>query len=79
MTGRSRVRPHAFEDDAELQDPYVPCDRRDDGPRRWCARCGLPGEPGDARHPPDAEDAQRRHEDFLAAAAEVDRRRTGEH
>lgn len=43
---RSRVPPHEFEDD-----PYLRGDHRD---RHWCRRCGLPGEPGDDRHPPGA-------------------------
>lgn len=39
----STVPPHDFE-----EDPSVAGDHRN---RRWCRRCGLPGEPGDDRHP----------------------------
>lgn len=48
----SRVTPHEFEPDLGLDpEPWVPLDERDErGPRRFC-RCGLLGEPGDARHP----------------------------
>lgn len=38
---------HAFE-----RDPDVPADSNG---RRWCVRCGLPGQPGDARHEPAGE------------------------
>jgi hypothetical protein len=51
MSRETRIRPHAFEPDQDLSREYVTSDRRDDGPRTWCRRCGLPGEPGDERHP----------------------------
>ncbi|MDQ7910760.1 hypothetical protein RB614_40345 [Phytohabitans sp. ZYX-F-186] len=65
------MRPHPFELDDDLSTEYVTSDRREAGPRGWCRRCGLPGEPGDARH--SAREVQR-----LADAAELDRRRLGE-
>lgn len=57
---RSRVRPHRFVYAPELADRLG---------RRWCGRCGLPGRPGDHRHPVD--------EQLLADAAAVDRRIVG--
>lgn len=66
---RSRVRCPGWVEDLGLRDRYVPAARR--GPQRWCARCGLPGEPGDARHPePDAQ--------LLAEAAALDARIVGD-
>lgn len=51
----------------------MPVERRwaGEGPRRWCARCGLPGQPGDDRHP-------LADEQLLVAAAERDQRILGE-
>jgi hypothetical protein len=49
---RSRVPPHHFEPDEQLgAESYVPQARRCLPRRWWCRRCGLLGEPGDARHP----------------------------
>lgn len=66
----SKVPPHRFD-----EDPNVPPDH---GRRRWC-RCGLPGEPGDERHPVDADPL---HSTVMppvpAAALEQDARRLGE-
>lgn len=39
----SKVPPHGFERDADVP--------RDLQRNAYCARCGLPGEPGDDRHP----------------------------
>ena len=65
----SRVRCPGFIEAPALRDNYVPYGRTE--PLRWCARCGLPGQPGDARHPlPD--------EQLLAEAAAVAARITGE-
>jgi hypothetical protein len=70
------VPQHEFVPDLDLPlEPYVSAARRAAGlgARRFCARCGLPGEPGDERHPVPAVDAER-----AAAAAEIDRRVLGE-
>jgi hypothetical protein len=71
----SRVPAHRFVDDPEAAERYVPVERRwaGSGPRRWCRRCGLPGQPGDARHPVDA-----RGEQLLEEAAAVAARITGD-
>lgn len=69
---RSRVPPHRFVDAPELVDRYVPAARRHSGPRRWC-RCGLPGEPGDHRHPLDP-----RTEQLLEEASAIAARITGD-
>lgn len=69
----SRRRPHRFVPDLEVGREYQPLHRRRHGltPRAWCARCGLPGQPGDARHPT-------MDPGLLAAAAERDERILGE-
>lgn len=62
--------PHAFEPDPEVAADFHG--------RRWC-RCGLPGEPGDDRHPHGALPiADRQYPPTPAAAAEIDARRLGE-
>lgn len=78
VTRAPRVRPHAFVDEPELAERYVPPSRRELGPRRWCARCGLPGRPGDDRHPPGAELAEAHHDLVLAEAAAIEARITGD-
>lgn len=42
----SRVKTHPFVLDTEVS--------REWHGRTWCSSCGLPGEPGDERHPLDA-------------------------
>jgi len=63
----SPVRPHAF-----VLDPEVSA--ADFHERSWCARCQLPGEVGDERHPAGA-----RPPITVEEAREFDRRRLGEH
>lgn len=46
----SKVKTHAFEDVDETGAPVPP----DYGGKKFCGRCGLPGEAGDDRHPLDA-------------------------
>jgi hypothetical protein len=78
MAVGTRVRPHAFLDAPELAERYVPTSRRELGPRRWCARCGLPGQPGDHRHPIAAELAAARHALVLTEASALAARIIGE-
>lgn len=63
----SHVRPHTFG-----RDHQVPTDYHG---RAWCRWCGLPGEPGDERHP---EGARSLLPDTPAEARALDARRLGE-
>jgi hypothetical protein len=63
-----RRRPHEFEEDPELSREYR-------ARRSWCRWCGLPGEPGDDRHPLGAPSVR---PPVPAEAIELDRRRLGE-
>lgn len=71
MTAReSKVPPHRFDEDLDLS--------RDLTGRRWC-RCGLPGGPGDDRHPVDAPALPDvLHPPVPLPAREYDSRRLGE-
>lgn len=75
---RRRV-PHVFAEDPDLAERWVSAERRlaGLGPRRWCAKCGLPGEPGDGRHW--APEAEARRALVLAEAAALAERILGEH
>lgn len=63
----SQIRPHEF-----AEDHVIP---RDYYGRAWCRWCGLPGAPGDERHPLDAPSP---FPPTPAAAVELDLRRLGE-
>lgn len=66
---KSNVTPHSFE-----ADPDMPPDHNG---RRWC-RCGLPGSPGDDRHPFDAQPLTAALPPTPEPAREIDTRRLGE-
>jgi hypothetical protein len=72
----SQVPPHAFEDE-DKSGTALP---RDFHSQRYCGRCGLPGEPGDERHPAGALPLPRSFPlpPTPADAREVDARRLGE-
>jgi len=72
----SRVPPHAFEDE-DKSGTALP---RDFHSQRYCGRCGLPGKPGDERHPAGALPLPRSFPlpPTPDDAREVDARRLGE-